>query len=643
MATSTPTYSVGIDLGTTNSVIAYARLGDERPTVELLPVPQLVAAATVEPRDLLPSFLYVGTDADRDAKALDVPWAKKRDFAVGELARKQSADVPTRTVVGAKSWLAHSRVDRRQPILPWNAPDDVPKVSPVEASRRYLEHAAAAWAAAHPDAPLAEQQVVLTVPASFDAAARDLTREAAVAAGLPDDTILLEEPQAALYAWLADRGDRWRRLLKVGDTLLVADVGGGTTDFTLVGVTEERGDLNLTRIAVGRHTLVGGDNMDLALAHHAAAAFAAKNVPLDPWQSVALWHSCRAAKEALLAEQGPAKQAVSVLGRGRKVIGGTVSVDLERDAVRQLLVDGFFPTVALTDKPQRQRVSGFQQIGLPFETDTAVTRHLAAFLSQQGENGQAVRPTHLLFNGGVFKAASFRQRLSETIGSWFGGTGPQVLEGNDDLDFAVARGAAYYGFTSTARASASAAGRPAATTSASRRRACHPRRPAAAAGAVRRPVRDGGGDAGRRPERRDRPGRRRAGHVPVLLGRRPQAGQAGRPGRPLGRGRVGGDRQPRGEPAQAGGRGRGLRAGPVPEPDQRAGRVRAVVREHGRGGGRQHRIGGRPAVEAGVQRAAGRRLNHRPPRTDRNAPAQSHTPGRRSAAFAYVRRPAGRV
>ena len=454
-----PTYAVGIDLGTTNSVVAFAKLAGDRPTVELLPVLQLTAPATVEPRNLLPSFLYLGTDADQEAKSLDVPWAKKRDFAVGELARKQSADVPTRTVVGAKSWLAYSKVDRRQPILPWSAPDDVPKVSPVEASTRYLQHAVAAWSAAHPDAPIGQQQVVLTVPASFDAAARDLTREAAVAAGLPDDTILLEEPQAALYAWLADRGDRWRRLLKVGDTLLVADVGGGTTDFTLVGVTADGGDLNLNRIAVGSHTLVGGDNMDLALAHHAATAFAAKGVTLDPWQSVALWHSCRAAKESLLAEGGPATQAVSVLGRGRKVIGGTVSVDLERDAVRQLLVDGFFPTCGLSDNPVRQRASGFRQIGLPFETDTGVTKHLAAFLSQQGTDGQPVRPTHLLFNGGVFKAAAFRQRLSETIGSWFAGSagdgassgggaaGPQVLEGNDDLDFAVARGAAYYGFT----------------------------------------------------------------------------------------------------------------------------------------------------------------------------------------------------
>ncbi|QOV90829.1 Hsp70 family protein [Humisphaera borealis] len=440
-----PAYSVGIDLGTTNSVIAYTKLGEEAPRIELLNLPQVVATATIEDRKLLPSFLYLGTDADRDARSLDLPWGMQRDFAVGELARKQSADVPTRTVVGAKSWLAYSKVDRRQPILPWNAPADVAKVSPVEASKRYLEHIAAAWNAAHPESPLKDQQVVLTVPASFDAAARDLTREAAISAGLPEDTTLLEEPQAALYAWLADHADRWRRILKVGDTLLVADVGGGTTDFTLIGVTEENGELALNRVAVGNHTLVGGDNMDLALAYHATTAFASKNVTLDPWQSVALWHSCRAAKEVLLAAQGPAKQQVSVLGRGKKVIGGTVSVDLEREAVRSLLVDGFFPACTLADKPHKQRASGFRQIGLPFETDTAVTRHLAAFLSQQGQDGQAVRPTHLLFNGGVFKAAAFRERLTGTIGSWFGGRTPEVLSGNNDLDFAVARGAAYYG------------------------------------------------------------------------------------------------------------------------------------------------------------------------------------------------------
>ena len=238
--------------------------------------------------------------------SLDLPWAEGRDFAVGELARRQAAEVPDRTVGAAKSWLCHSRVDRHQPILPWNAPAEVPKVSPVTATQRYLEHLVAAWEAAFPDAPIAEQHVVLTVPASFDARARELTREAALAAGLPEDFVLLEEPQAAVYAWLATTGDRWRQTLSVGDTLLVCDVGGGTTDLTLVGVTEEGGELSLQRMAVGNHLLVGGDNMDLALAHHVAGQFAEQGVKLDPWQSVALWHSCRTAKETLLAPDGPA-------------------------------------------------------------------------------------------------------------------------------------------------------------------------------------------------------------------------------------------------------------------------------------------------------------------------------------------------
>ncbi|HET6248777.1 MAG TPA: Hsp70 family protein, partial [Tepidisphaeraceae bacterium] len=230
-------YAIGIDLGTTNSVLAYAPLGDDAPAVSLLPIPQLAAAATVEAREVLPSFLYLGTDQEAAAGALDLPWEKGKTDAVGAMAVKQAADVPMRTVAAAKSWLTYSRVDRHQPILPWNAPADVAKVSPVEASRKYLAHLVAAWTAAFPDAPIAEQQVVLTVPASFDASARELTREAALLAGLPHDLVLLEEPQAALYAWLADRGDAWRKELKVGDTLLVCDVGGGTTDFTLIGVT----------------------------------------------------------------------------------------------------------------------------------------------------------------------------------------------------------------------------------------------------------------------------------------------------------------------------------------------------------------------------------------------------------------------
>lgn len=439
-------YVIGIDLGTTNSVLAYVPLGDETAQVEILPIPQLVAPSLVESRPSLPSFVYLAAEHERGSGAFDLPWEQGNDYAVGELARRQSADVPTRTVVAAKSWLAHSRVDRHQPILPFNAPDDVQKISPVEAARRYLRHLIQAWEMAQPEAPLREQQVVLTVPASFDASARELTREAALAAGLPENLVLLEEPQAAVYAWLADRGERWRRELKVGDALLVCDVGGGTTDLTLIGVTEEEGELALRRIAVGNHILVGGDNMDLTLAYLLTEAFKEKGVTLDPWQSVSLWHACRAAKESIFAEGGPATHPVSVLGRGSRLIGGTISVDLDREQASTTLLEGFFPACEVNEKPARRRASGFRELGLPFESDTAITRHLAAFLSAHGDEQGPIRPTHVLFNGGVFKADVLRQRLLDVIGSWFDDEAqPDGLEGNRDLDLAVARGAAYYG------------------------------------------------------------------------------------------------------------------------------------------------------------------------------------------------------
>ncbi|MFK7819703.1 MAG: Hsp70 family protein, partial [Planctomycetaceae bacterium] len=381
----TAEFVIGIDLGTTNSALAYAPLEFEDPAINVLDVPQLVDRQTIESFPSLPSFLYLGTSNEADDKSLDVPWASNRSFAVGRFANKQSADQPQRTVGAAKSWLCHSKVDRHQAILPWNAPEEVAKVSPVTASCRYLEHIVAAWHAAFPDAPIAEQHVVLTVPASFDASARELTREAAFAAGLPDSLVLLEEPQAATYAWLTASGDEWRKTLSVDDRLLVCDVGGGTTDLTLVDVTDETGNLELQRRAVGDHLLVGGDNMDLAVAHYVAGLFAEKGVKLDAWQSVSLWHSCRRAKEALLAEDGPESHSVSVLGRGRKLIGGTVSVDVPRQAVIDLLVDGFFANCELADKPQRHRASGFQEIGLPYEADTAVTRHVAAFLNRESD------------------------------------------------------------------------------------------------------------------------------------------------------------------------------------------------------------------------------------------------------------------
>ena len=438
-------FVIGIDLGTTNSVLAYAALDAEHPRVEILAIPQLVAPGVVEERTSLPSFIYLPPEHETKSEAYDLPWRKGNQIAVGEIARRQSAEAPQRSVSAAKSWLCHSRVDRHQPILPWGAPADVSKISPVTASQRYLEHLVAAWEHAFPAAPIAEQRVILTVPASFDAAARDLTREAALAAGLPQDLVLLEEPQAAVYSWLTVMGEKWRKVLKVGDRLLVCDVGGGTTDLTLVGVGEENGELMLRRIAVGDHLLVGGDNMDLALAHYMAAKFADKGAKLDPWQSVSLWHSCRAAKETLLSPDGPKKHPVSVLGRGSKLIGGTVTIDVDRKQAAELLLEGFFPLAAVSDRPARRRQSGFQELGLPFESDAGITRHLAAFLSAHGGD-RPVRPTDVLFNGGVFKAEPFRKRLMEVVSSWAPDSPPKVLAGEHDLDHAVARGAAYYGW-----------------------------------------------------------------------------------------------------------------------------------------------------------------------------------------------------
>jgi hypothetical protein len=440
-------YVLGIDLGTTNCVVSYTPLHTDAPDIRELKIPQLVDAGTLERRTILPAFTYLAAEHDAGGGALDLPWSHDRKFAVGELARRKAADAPQRTVGAAKSWLCYSRVDRRQPILPWNAPSEVPKISPVTAARHYLDHLVAAWQAEHPDAPVSAQRVVLTVPASFDAAARELTREAALAAGLPPDLILLEEPQAAVYAWLAAQGEDWRKFLRVGDRLLVCDVGGGTTDLTLIEATESEGGLQLQRLAVGDHLLVGGDNMDLALAYHVAERFAAGGHPLDPWQSVSLWHACRNAKETMLASDGPATHVVSILGRGSKLIGGTVSVEIDRDTVARLLVDGFFPPCRLDDRPQRRGASGFREIGLPYEHDTAVTRHLAAFLTAHATDVSTAVPTHVLVNGGVFKAGALQQRLLDVLGSWAAGDAPpQLLSGEHDLDHSVARGAAHYGW-----------------------------------------------------------------------------------------------------------------------------------------------------------------------------------------------------
>lgn len=453
-------YVVGIDLGTTHCVVAYVPLDAEKAEVRLLPIEQSVAPSTWENRDSLPSFLYVptekeceGTDYVRESSSRG---ASSSPFTiVGEIARKRSTEVPDRTISAAKSWLCNTKVDRREAILPWNCGEEVPKISPLLATQRLLEQLVESWENAFPDAPIHQQEVVLTVPASFDASARELTREAAIAAGLPLENLLfLEEPQAAIYAWLQEVGEQWRKTLKLGDTLLICDVGGGTTDLTLIGVEEEQGDLVLKRLAVGDHLLVGGDNMDLTLAHHAAELLAEKGTILDPWQSVSLWYHCRAAKEFLLCEDmktkknadaggksNPDSYPISVLGRGRKLIGGTITVEMQKQRANELLKEGFFPNCEITERPKRRSQSGFRELGLAFEQDTGITRHLGAFLSAHG-----VSPTHVLLNGGVFKAEPLKNRLFQVLEDWFPDRKVRHLQSLAGLDHAVALGAAYYGW-----------------------------------------------------------------------------------------------------------------------------------------------------------------------------------------------------
>jgi molecular chaperone DnaK (HSP70) len=447
-------YVVGIDLGTTNSALAYADTREATPEapapIRSLAIPQVVGVNDVGERPVLPSFLYLPAAKEFPAGSTELPWKSPADRVVGTLARDHGAKVPGRLISSAKSWLSHPGVDRRAPLLPWSAAEDVARTSPVEASTAYLAHLRDAWnhliAGKAVADRLEHQDVLLTVPASFDAAARELTVEAARAAGLEQVT-LLEEPQAAFYAWLAAQGDLWRKKVKVGDILLVCDVGGGTTDFTLIAVSDQGGDLVLTRLAVGEHILLGGDNMDLALAHAVAATLPNGIEGLDIGQRVALGHACRNAKETLFSQPQKATAPVAILGRGSKVIGGALKAELTRAMLDQVLLDGFLPRSAATDQPARGRRVGLTEIGLPYAADPAITRHLARFLSQQAGSlhtgDPQVKPSAVLFNGGVFKASELRGRVAEVLSGWAGRPVPPLE--SSDLDLAVALGAAYYG------------------------------------------------------------------------------------------------------------------------------------------------------------------------------------------------------
>jgi molecular chaperone DnaK (HSP70) len=442
-------FVIGIDLGTTNSVAAYAPVDATGP-IEVLRIPQLIAPGTIEERLVLPSFLYLPAEGELSEKAMRLAWGGPTDAVVGSFAQQRGSEVPDRVVASAKSWLSHAGADRTAAILPWGSPAEVRKLSPVEVSARYLTHLAAAWNAAFPKAPIAEQDVLLTVPASFDPVARELTVRAAREAGLSQVTVL-EEPQAALYAWIDASGDAWRQTLAVGDVILVCDVGGGTTDLSLIAAREDGGALTLERVAVGDHILLGGDNMDLTLAYHLRERIAARGTAIDAWQLRALVASCRDVKERLLAAGAEPRLPVAILGRGRKVVGGALRVDVERADVELSLVDGFVPRCALADRPRAARATGLQELGLPYASDPAITRHVAHFLQRQIASGAAERPTAVLFNGGVMRADALRQRLVELLDDWFpGASGVRVLSGADP-EHAVARGAAYYGLARRGR------------------------------------------------------------------------------------------------------------------------------------------------------------------------------------------------
>ncbi len=402
---------IGIDLGTTNCALAYSQ-GE---TVEMFSIPQFVHPGEVREEPLLPSFLFLE----------DPP-------IVGVLAQRKGLDNPGRLVASAKSWLSYAGVDRNAAILPVTAPEGVSKVSPVEASSQYLKYLKEAWNQKRPDAPFETHDVLVTVPASFDPVARDLTIKAAESAGYRN-VVILEEPQAAFYAWIAQNPD-WRELVSVGDLILVIDVGGGTTDFALISVEADAGKISLRRIAVGDHILLGGDNIDAALAHHVGAAFP----KLDGMQTHSLQQHCRFAKERLLAEDNQDSQLpITILGRGTSVVGKSLKATLTRADIMGILTEGFLPSVALDEEPEEQGAA-LSEFGLPYASDPAITRHLANFLRRQ-----SATPTHVLFNGGVFLAPFVRNRIVEVLNQWFPKPVTPLVSG--DLMRSVARGAAYYG------------------------------------------------------------------------------------------------------------------------------------------------------------------------------------------------------
>ncbi|MBF0457870.1 MAG: Hsp70 family protein [Nitrospirae bacterium] len=451
-------FIVGIDLGTTNCVVSYIDTQKDDFLCNLFDIPQVTDIGVVEKLPSLPSFLYMPLDSEKPEVSYKLPWDADKSVGavVGKYALTRGAQTPTRVISSAKSWLCHAGVDRQSPILPWNVQDAAIKLSPVAVSSAYLSHIRQAWnhimAAADKTYALEAQDIYLTVPASFDAVARDLTVKAAAMAGLPDVN-LIEEPLSAFYSWVNGNPDGWRKEVTVGDIVVVCDIGGGTTDFSLIEVCEEDGELVLKRIAVGDHILLGGDNMDLTLAYAVKKKFNDEGVTIDSYQMLGLVHSCREAKEKILSDPSCANVDIVVLGRGRSVVGGAIRTVLNRLEVEQSIVEGFFPKCTIEETPVERRTSGFKELGLQYSSDPAVTKFLSKFLKQhlvhKDKAATFIHPTKILFNGGVTKGISLRERVREVLGGWLEAEGAEAVTvlGGNDPDTAVAIGAACYGYT----------------------------------------------------------------------------------------------------------------------------------------------------------------------------------------------------
>lgn len=450
-------FIIGIDLGTTNSAVSFVDTEQKPFKVEDFAVLQLIAPGETAAMALFPSFHYEAAASEFRSGSLNMPWdTAERRTIHGCFARDHGAQVSARLVASAKSWLSHSGVDRTAALLPWHGAADVEKISPVQATSRYLLHIRQAWNYAHPDDPFELQDVIITVPASFDEIARELTVSAAAEAVIPK-IVLLEEPQAAFYAWINQHSKNWQYQVSPGQKILICDIGGGTTDFTLIQVRSSQtdGSVQFHRIAVGDHLILGGDNLDLALAYHIESEQLGGR-QLVPRQFGSLLRNCQRAKETFLGENPPEKMSISIQSSGSSLIGGSIQTELSRDKVVKILIDGFFPFVDLTEKPST-RQSGFQEFGLPYATDPAVTKHLAAFLTAH-RHAQArfskeiaadpARPDIVLFNGGVLASSAIRQRIIDTLKRWFSTDEspwePVIFE-NNHPELAVSRGASYFG------------------------------------------------------------------------------------------------------------------------------------------------------------------------------------------------------